>query len=100
MDQYAFQRPELLSGRWIMAIAARATRSVFRSIMYAIFLLFIIVIVPITNHLLGKAIIALRPMGLEDLAGTLMRSWIVGSTVLATFLFAFLAWRRRRLSAA
>ncbi|WP_180539996.1 hypothetical protein [Nevskia soli] len=49
---------------------------------------------------MGKAIIALRPMGLEDLAGTLMRSWIVGSTVLATFLFAFLAWRTRRLSAA
>lgn len=100
MEQYAFQRPELLQGRWIVAIADGVARSVFRSIMYANFSLFVIVIIPITNRLLGKAILALRPMGLEDLAGSVMRSWVVGSTLLASFLFAFLAWRRRRLSAA
>jgi hypothetical protein len=57
------------------------------------FALLLVLVGPGRSHELD---LALRRAGVEDLIGRLFQIWIVSSTILATAVFAFLVWRRRR----
>lgn len=78
-----------------MRSSSRVSKAGFRFILLVNFSLFILFIFPLTNHLVDRGLGALKPLGLEDLVGKSLQVWLVGSTLAATALFLWMAWKQR-----
>jgi len=72
------------------------SRNIVRAILYANFFLFVLFVIPLTNHWVNQGFLALRAMNLEDVAGRSMQVWLVASTIIATALFGLVVWKNRR----
>jgi hypothetical protein len=76
--------------------SAVCSRAVLRAILYANFFLFLLFVMPVTHHWVDQGFSALRSVNLEELVGRSMQVWIVGSTIIATFLFGLVFWKNRQ----
>jgi hypothetical protein len=72
------------------------SRAFLRAILYANFFLFALFVIPATHHWVDRGFLMLRSVNLEDAVGRSMQVWIVGSTLIATVLFAMILWKNRQ----
>jgi hypothetical protein len=72
------------------------SRKAIRSMMWVNFALFLLFVVPFTNHSINRGLWALRSINLEEPVGRSLQIWVVGSTLVATVLLVRMFWQRRR----
>lgn len=72
------------------------SRKAIRVMMLLNFVFFVLFVIPVTHRLMDKGFVVLRAIHLEDPVGWSLQVWLIGSTVVATALFAWMLWKKRR----
>jgi hypothetical protein len=95
--------PICLSGNEIMHIQTQKTfsgsRIAVRSITLFNLLIFVLFVIPPAHRWVDRGFLALQAIGFEEPVGYSLQIWLVGSTLLATGLLAWMTGKRRKTKA-
>ena len=72
------------------------SRTIIRLTMWVNLSLFILFVVPLTNHWINRGFRTLKTFNLKEPVGRSLQIWLVGSTVCATVLLAQILWKKRK----